>query len=227
MKLTKDIKAFIFDLDGVITDTAEYHFKAWSVLAAEIGIEIDEEFNEQLKGVTRTESLKRILKHGGKANAYSEKEITELATKKNEHYKTLIAKITPDDILPGIVSLLEGIKAAGIPIALGSASKNASFIIQQLKLYHFFDYIVDAGKVKNGKPDPETFIVAADYFDVPYEYCIGIEDAEAGVTAIKAASMFAVGIGSKEVLCEADLILTETKELSLETIRENFVKVHN
>ncbi|WP_096189927.1 beta-phosphoglucomutase [Evansella halocellulosilytica] len=216
------ISAFIFDLDGVITDTAEYHFEAWSALAEEIGIEIDEEFNEQLKGVSRIESLQRILKHGRKENDFTMEEITDLAAKKNDHYKKLIAKITPEDILPGILDLLEDIKQARIPIALGSASKNAPFIIDQLKLYRYFDYIVDAGEVMNGKPHPETFLTAADHLGVSYETCIGIEDAEAGVTAIKAAMMFAVGIGSKEILDEADIIFPETKTLSFEKIKAAF-----
>ncbi|UCZ52478.1 beta-phosphoglucomutase [Bacillus shivajii] len=220
--MSNQINAFIFDLDGVITDTAEYHFNAWSELAKDIGIEIDEEFNEQLKGVSRIESLQRILKHGGKENEFTEQEIIELADKKNDHYKTLIAKVTPNDILPGIVDLLEDIKASGIQIALGSASKNAPFILEQLQLNRYFDYIVDAGKVKQGKPHPETFLTAADHFDVPYETCVGVEDAEAGVTAIKDASMFAVGVGSEPILHKANIIFPETKNLSLEKIKSAF-----
>lgn len=226
MIMGNQISAFIFDLDGVITDTAEYHFKAWSALAEEIGIEIDEEFNEQLKGVSRIESLQRILKHGRKENDFTMEEITDLAAKKNDHYKKLIAEITPEDILPGILDLLEDIKQARIPIALGSASKNAPFIIDLLKLNRYFDYIVDAGEVMNGKPHPETFLTAADHLGVPYETCIGIEDAEAGVTAIKAAMMFAVGIGSKEILHKADIIFPETNTLSFEKIEAAFYRAN-
>lgn len=224
--MAKQIEAFIFDLDGVITDTAEYHFKAWSALAEDIGIKIDEEFNEQLKGVSRIESLERILKYGGKENEFSEQERAAMAEKKNDHYVTLISRITPEDILPGIVPLLKVIKAEGIPAAVGSASKNAPFILEKLELTKYFNYIVNAGEVKKGKPDPETFTTAADHLGAAYESCIGIEDAEAGVEAIKRGAMFAVGVGSEEILHKADIVFKGTEELSLEKIKAAFQRLN-
>ncbi|TMW72340.1 beta-phosphoglucomutase [Alteribacter natronophilus] len=217
-----NVKAFIFDLDGVITDTAEYHFEAWQALGKELGIEFGREFNEQLKGVSREESLERILALGdGKADLSTE-EKGRLCDQKNVHYKKLIQGITPDDILPGIIPLLEAIRKAGIPTAIGSASRNAPAIISLLELDSYFDYIVDAGKVKAGKPDPETFTVAADHFDVPYENCIGIEDAHAGIQALKAAGMFAVGVGSEEHLSEADFLVESTTDLKFDALVEAF-----
>lgn len=224
--MENEIKAVIFDLDGVITDTAEYHFEAWRGLSEEIGVSIDRQFNEQLKGVSRMESLNRILKHGNQSKKYSEEEKVELATKKNHHYRRLISAITPSDILPGILPLLEELKLRNILIGLGSASKNAPEIIQQLKLNDYFNYIVDANKVKQGKPHPETFLVGADHLNVPYKSCVGIEDAKAGVEAIKAASMFAVGVGSGEVLKKADYVVATTEELSFEKIAHAFNRTY-
>lgn len=219
-----EIKAVIFDLDGVITDTAEYHYQAWKTLANELGIDFDRTFNEQLKGVSRMDSLERILALKGPEFTLAENEKQILATKKNDHYKQLISSLTPDDILPGILSLLKDIKAESLPIGLGSASKNAEEIIDRLELSSYFDYIVDAGKVKNGKPDPETFTVAADHFEVPYKQCIGIEDAKAGIEALQKADMFAVGVGDATSLGKADHRVDSTKELSFEKIKEAFAK---
>lgn len=220
--MSNKIDAIIFDLDGVITDTAEYHFKAWRYLAEELGISIDRQFNEQLKGVTRLESLNKVLEYGNLTANYSENEKIRLAELKNDHYQKLISNISPKDILPGILPLLEEIKSNNIPIGLGSASRNASFIIEKLKLKNYFDYIVDASEVERGKPDPETFLNAVNHFEVNCENCIGIEDAEAGVTAIKAASMFAVGVGSKDILKNADYIVSSTDELSFVKMVDKF-----
>ena len=166
------IDAFIFDLDGVITDTAEYHYLAWKELANKIGIEIDREFNETLKGVSRMESLERILVHGNKQND------------KNMYYVSLIENITPKDILPGISKLLENIKSNNIKIGLASASKNANMVLNNLKLVNYFDFIADASKCKNSKPAPDIFLMALKGLNVEAKNCIGIEDAYSGIEAI-------------------------------------------
>jgi beta-phosphoglucomutase len=219
------IRAVIFDLDGVITDTAEYHYLAWKQLAESIGIAIDRVFNEQLKGISRMESLERILQHGNKQHQFSAAEKERLADAKNKQYVELIKEITPGDILPGISQLLDELKENGIKIGLASASRNARAIIDRLELGGYFHYIIDAGTVTKGKPDPEIFLKVADALGVPYAHCVGIEDAEAGVEAIKSAGMFAVGVGRKEILAKADLIVQDTSQLRLKEIEHSFCKL--
>ncbi|WAA09303.1 beta-phosphoglucomutase [Fervidibacillus albus] len=209
----KEMKAVIFDLDGVITDTAEYHYLAWKQLGEELGIPFDRTFNEQLKGVSRMESLEKILAYGNKTNAYTVEEKEQFATKKNELYKQLIQKITPNDLLPGIEKFMQEVKEKGMKIGLASASKNAFTVIEKLEVGHYFDTIVDAATVKHSKPDPEVFLKAADQLGVPYESCVGVEDAQAGVEAIKRAGMFAVGVGNADQLAQADLVVSSTNEL--------------
>jgi beta-phosphoglucomutase len=217
-----DPKAFIFDLDGVITDTAEFHYLAWKQLGEEVGVKIDRKFNEQLKGIGRMESLEMILALNPTLLNMSYKEKEKLAAKKNRHYQKLITSITSEHILPGIVDLLIDIRCHGIKIALGSASKNAHLVLKQLGLTDVFDYVVDAAKIELGKPDPETFTNAADYLQVLYSDCVGIEDAAAGIQALKTAGMFAVGIGKKDNLLGADMIVSETAELSFDDIVNHY-----
>ncbi|GMB10125.1 beta-phosphoglucomutase [Thermolongibacillus altinsuensis] len=220
--MTKKISAFIFDLDGVITDTAEYHYLAWKQLAEELGIFFDREFNEQLKGVSRMESLERILAFGNQAERYTKEEKEALAAKKNEHYKQLIEKITPNDLLPGIAEMLEDLKKRGIKIGLASASKNAFAVIERLQIGGYFDTIVDAANIQHSKPHPEIFLTAAQQLGVPCVECVGVEDAEAGIQAIKAANMFAVGVGTKEAMKDADYIVESTADLNYESILKVF-----
>lgn len=219
----KNLKALIFDLDGVITDSAEYHFIAWKNLAAEIGIEIDREFNEKLKGVSRDDSLDKILAHGNKLNDFTDEEKMKLATKKNEEYLKLIEKVTPADILPGISLLLKNAKANGVKLALASASKNGPLILEKLGLSEIFDTIVDPALLKAGKPDPEIFITAAKQLDLSTDVCIGIEDAAAGVIAINAANMFSVGVGPSEILGHANYNVINTSNLDFFEIKERFL----
>ncbi|GEK89584.1 beta-phosphoglucomutase [Alkalibacterium putridalgicola] len=215
------IKGLIFDLDGVITDTAEYHYLAWKSLAKKLGIEMDREFNEQLKGISRMESLDLILKHGNKENDYTEEEKQELATQKNEEYQHYIEEITHNDLLPGIETLLKEAKEKGIGMALASASKNGPKIIRQLEIDELFDgTVVDPASLSAGKPDPEIFIKGAEVLGLKPEECVGLEDAEAGVESINAAGMFSVGVGSEAAMHKADYIVKDTKELTLDKILE-------
>lgn len=215
-------KAFIYDLDGVITDTAEYHFLAWQKIAEEMGIQIDRKFNERLKGIGRMESLYLILSLDPSTSNLSAEEKEKLALKKNEYYLEMIERMGPKDILPGIEELLQANKQHGIQTALGSASKNAKHVLDLLGLTAEFDYIVDASKVKKGKPDPETFTAAADALNVPYTECIGIEDSAAGLEAINGANMFSVAVGDRAHLPNADYLVAATNELKFEKIIEQY-----
>lgn len=211
-------QAFIFDLDGVITDTAEFHYLAWKQVGEELGIPVDRELNEQLKGVSRLESLERILSASPTPISLSDAEKEQWATRKNNHYRELIEAIRPSDILPGITELLEEIQARKLRIALGSASRNAIFVLEKLGLTKAFEYIVDPGRIAFGKPHPETFLNAAEVLGVPYAACIGVEDSEAGIEAINRAGMFSVGVGAPAFLHEANYLVPETSRLQLDEI---------
>lgn len=211
-------QAFIFDLDGVITDTAEFHYLAWKQVGEELGIPVDRELNEQLKGVSRLESLERILAASPRPISLSDAEKEQWATRKNNHYRELIEAIRPSDILPGITELLEEIQARKLRIALGSASRNATFVLEKLGLTKVFEYIVDPGRIAFGKPHPETFLNAADVLGVPYAACIGVEDSEAGIEAINQAKMFSVGVGAPAFLQAANYLVPDTSRLQLDEI---------
>lgn len=208
------IKGFLLDLDGVITDTAEYHFLAWKELASELGIVFDRKFNECLKGVSRMDSLELILKHGNVLNDYSSLEKEQLAEKKNRRYVEMLQQLTQEDVLPGIRLFLHEARENGIKLAVASASKNAPFIIRALGLESEIDFIADAGKIAHSKPYPDIFLAAAEGLNLLACECVGIEDAAAGIQAIHAAKMQAIGIGEKEALSNADLFIASTKELS-------------
>lgn len=214
--MTQYPKAFIYDLDGVITDTAEFHFVAWKKLAAELGISIDREFNEKLKGISRMDSLELILQLDSSERQFSDEEKVEMATRKNEYYLGLIEAVSPSHILPGIEALLKANKEAGVKIALGSASKNAPALLEKLGIASYFDYVVDASQVTKGKPDPETFTTAAAALGVAPQACIGIEDSAAGVESINQADMFSVGVGDVNHLAKADFLVPDTSELVFE-----------
>lgn len=207
------IKAVIFDLDGVITETNIQHFQAWKAMANMIGVEIDLSFNESLKGVSREESLKAILKHGGILGKYSEEEMEKLSFCKNEYYKQLISRFTPDQVFEGVVELFQYLRSKGIKIAIGSASRNAPTLIKAMELEEYIDYIVNPDEVKKGKPSPDIFLKAAEVLGVKASECIGIEDSIAGVKAIKAAGMYAIGIGDESILKEADIVFKSIGDL--------------
>lgn len=214
------LKAVVFDLDGVITDSAEYHYEAWSIIAKELGISFDKDYNEKLKGVSRMESLNLILDNGPGRYSMSEDKKNEIATKKNDIYKKLIKKITPGDLLPGILPCLKALREKGIKVALASVSKNAPFIIDRLGVKDYFDHIADAAKIERSKPFPDIFLDCISGLSVDPSESIGVEDAEAGIAAIKAAGMKAVGVGSPEQMHEADVILGSTSELSMEVFEK-------
>jgi len=217
----KDIKGFIFDMDGVITETSKQHFEAWSKLAKTLNIEIDLEFNEKLKGLSRIDSLVEILKYGGKENEYSEAELEDLTNIKNQYYLELISGFKPEDAFDGVVELFEELKRKGIKIAIGSASQNAPLLLEKMALNGYIDYVVNPKKVPLGKPAPDIFLKAAQWLELDPSQCIGIEDSVAGVKAIKAAGMYAVGIGEPSILNEADLIYQHTGEIDLDVVLIN------
>ncbi|MER2179921.1 MAG: beta-phosphoglucomutase [Carnobacterium inhibens] len=212
------IKGFIFDLDGVLTDTAEYHYLAWKKLADRLGIQLDRKMNEQLKGISRMDSLDRILAIGNQMDRYTLEEKEKLADEKNEDYKELILKVTPNDLLPGIANLLADLRAKDIRLALASASKNGPVIMERLGIADMFDTVVDPATLAKGKPDPEIFIKGAQQLKLKPIECVGVEDAQAGIESINAAGIFSVGVGTKEMMKEADYAVTSTKELKLEEI---------
>ncbi|MCY8150003.1 beta-phosphoglucomutase [Bacillus paralicheniformis] len=216
------MKAVIFDLDGVITDTAEHHYLAWKHTAEQIGIEIDRSFNERLKGIDREQSLNTILIHGGAAGTYREAEKQEIMRRKNQYYQQLIQNLTPHDLLPGIAGLFAELKRENVSIALASSSRNAPAILQRLGLMDEFHAVVDPAALARGKPDPEIFLTAAALLGVPPSQCAAIEDAEAGIAAIKSAGMFAVGVGDETSLSGADLIVPDTNELTFELLKEGW-----
>ena len=214
------LKAVVFDLDGVITDSAAYHFRAWSKIADKLGIPFDIEYNEKLKGVSRMESLNLILDNGPGRNSISDEKKNEIAEEKNNIYKELIKNITPKDLLPGILNCLIECKESGLKIALASVSKNAPFIIDRLGVGAYFDYIADAKKITRSKPFPDIFLDCANALGFEPKECIGVEDAEAGIAAIKAAGMKAVGVGNAESMKEADVVLGSTAQLSTDIFNE-------
>lgn len=212
-------KAVLFDLDGVITDTAEYHFQAWKALAEQLGISgVDRSFNEQLKGVSREDSLRKILELGGKTDAYETAAFTELAEQKNDNYVRMIQKVGPEDVYPGIVALLEDLRANNIKVALASASKNGPFLLEAMGLKSYFDSIADPAQVALSKPAPDIFLSAAAGVGAAITDCIGIEDAQAGIAAIKAAGALPIGVGSPKDLGEDIALVSNTGDLSLELL---------
>ncbi|NUU62552.1 beta-phosphoglucomutase [Paenibacillus agri] len=209
--MLQNMKGAIFDLDGVIVDTAKYHFLAWAELARELGFEFTEEDNERLKGVSRMRSLDILLEVGGLD--FPEEEKIAMADKKNKLYVEFINKLDQSELLPGVKEYLTGLRERGVGIALGSASKNAMFILDKLNITDLFDAVVDGNKVSNAKPDPEVFLTGAVELKLQPEECVVFEDAEAGVEAGKAAGMKVVGIGKPEILKEADLVVAGLHEL--------------
>lgn len=218
-----EIRAVLFDLDGIIADTAKFHFLAWKSVAEEIGVTIDEEFNEQLKGVDRVLSFNRILERGN-ITILSEDEKEYYRSKKNNMYRELLETITTNDILPGITEFFNELIENNIKISIASISQNAPFILEKLNLMDKVDCIADPRTVKFSKPAPDIFLKAAELVGVNPENCVGIEDSKAGIEAINNANIFSVGVGK---LTGTDLLLNSTSKLNLKVVKESFYKYHS
>lgn len=211
------IKGCIFDLDGVVVDTARYHFKAWQRLAKGLGFDFTEEHNERLKGVSRMASLNILLEVGGLSLPEPEKQT--LAAQKNAWYLEYIRKMTPSEILPGVTEFLNLLRSVGMKIALGTASKNARIILTRIGLSEAFDSIVDGNRVVNAKPDPEVFLIAASDLKLEPNDCLVFEDAIAGVEAAHNGGMMCIGIGHPGILTQADKIIPGFKGATLDLIK--------
>ena len=211
-----NIEAVIFDLDGVIVTTDDYHYEAWKKIADQENIYFDREINERLRGVSRMESLDIILEKSSKI--YNEEEKIELATRKNDYYKNLLENLTKEDILPGILETLNYLENKKIKTAIGSSSKNTMFILNKIGLTDKFDAIVDGTMIKNSKPAPEVFLQAAEKVGIKAEKCLVVEDADAGVEAGKRAGMRVLGVGSAKNNENADYKSENMEEFNIASI---------
>ena len=211
-------KAFIFDLDGVIVDTAKFHFLAWKKLADSLNINFTHEINEQLKGVSRVRSLEIILSQGN--IQASEVDKNNWLIQKNEDYLTFVHQMDESEILPRVEEVLQFLKEKNQYVVLGSASKNARPILEKVNILHYFDAIVDGNDVTNAKPDPEVFLQGANKVSVAYENSIVFEDSVAGIQAANTAGMTSIGIGEKEVLHESDFCFKDFTEMSNDFIMQ-------
>jgi beta-phosphoglucomutase len=208
-------QAIIFDLDGVLTDTSEYHYQAWKHLADDEGIPFTHEENDaHLRGVGRRESLTFLLK----GRKVTEEQMQEMMERKNRYYHDLIKQMTPKEVVAGGIQLLDEIRSAGIKTAIASASKNTSMVLERLQITHYFDGIADGNSVVNGKPAPDVFVYAAGLVRIPVRECLGVEDADAGIEAIKAAGMIALGIGPQERFHKADRVLPNMENKHLQDL---------
>jgi len=214
------IKGFIFDLDGVITDTAELHYLAWKKLADEMDWQFDRAVNEKLRGVSRMDSIDIIKNHNNATVA--EDRLLELATMKNDIYVSSLDTLSPNDYLPGAKELLTHLRQEGFRVALGSASKNATKVLEQLEATGYFDIIGDGSSVSKSKPAPDIFLYGAEKLELKAEECIVYEDAEAGIDAAKAGGFHAVGIGPKERVGHADLRFDSMAEATLFAVKSHF-----
>ncbi len=214
------LKALVFDLDGVLTDTAKYHYLAWKKLADELGYYFDEDINELLKGVSRINSFEIILEKNNATDKFTAEEKEDLANKKNDYYKEMIEQLTPNDILPGIVSFITDARNNGVKCAVASISKNAGRVLELLEISNLFDYIADAALVKKPKPDPEIFLTCAEALGFAPSECIGVEDAQAGIESIHGAGMLSIGINVTVTSISPDVVLKSTSELNFNKIKD-------
>lgn len=220
-----DIKGFVFDLDGVITDTSVFHSQAWHQVADKVGAPWSKELEDGLKGISRMDSLEMILKAGSLSDQYTEDQKVALATEKNTNYLKLVDQMTPDNILPGIKGFLDDIQSHGYLLSLASASKNAPKVLEKLQLTTYFPKIVDPKTLSKGKPDPEIYLKGAELINLKPEQCIGVEDAAAGVESINAAGETSIGIGDKQILKDADINFEDTGEMTLTNIQKQMAQL--
>jgi beta-phosphoglucomutase len=216
------IKACIFDLDGVICDTAKYHFIAWQHIAQKLGIEFNEIDNESLKGVSRVDSLSQILKKGN--ITITDEEFEKALIEKNDEYLSLVSQMQPDEILPGVEEFLVSLQENDIKIVLGSASKNAPLILDKIGLTHYFEATIDGNQVDKGKPSPEVFLKGAKAVNVAPEYTVVFEDAVAGVEAANRGDFMSVGVGNDHVLRNAKLVISGFENFNLAMLQAKFDK---
>lgn len=211
-----EIKACLFDLDGVIVDTAKYHYLAWKRLAQELGFEFTKEDNERLKGVSRMESLNILLEIGGIDFDAEKKE--KLAEMKNQWYVEYISKMDSSEVLPGVIDFIKALRENNIKTALGSVSKNAMLILENIGMLQYLDAVIDGTKITNAKPHPEVFLKGAEELKVaPFE-CVVFEDAKAGIEAAINAGMYSIGVGSPTILNKADFVISSFKEMDIEKL---------
>lgn len=209
------LKAVVFDLDGVITSTSREHFLAWAELAAQLGRKLSPHVYDDIKGISRMASLDIVLCDIGLKGNFSEEEKTRLADRKNSIYSGMISRFDESKLAAGAKELFSLLRKNDVLIALGSVSKNSHMLLRNMKIVQHFDYIVDPVRVKNAKPAPDIFLDAARHFSLDPKYCAGVEDAAAGITAIKSAGMYSVGIGDKDYLCEADIVYGELLDMDI------------
>ncbi|EHO47854.1 beta-phosphoglucomutase [Lentilactobacillus kisonensis] len=214
------IKGVLFDLNGIITDSWLYHSKSWREIATSLGITWSDQLEEAIKGRDRIDSLNVILQSGGQLANFSETEKEALADKKNAIYQTMLDKMNPNDILPGIREFLNELRKNHYKMIIASASANAPKEIQKLQLQSYFPLIVDITKLKHNKPAPDVFLKAAEMLGLSNDECIGIDDGVVGVESINAAHMVSIGVGDPKVLHKADINFTSTKALTLEKIHQ-------
>lgn len=214
------ISCCIFDLDGVIVDTARYHYRAWRELAADLGFVFDEEQGEAVKGVSRMASLDIVLRAGGMEDRFSQAEKEALAERKNERYKQLIARMTPDEVLPGVEPFLEDLRRHGIRIVLGSASKNTHTILDRCRIGAWFDAVVDGTMTSRAKPDPEVFLMGAELVGADPAECVVFEDAAAGIEAARRGGMRSVGVGRSDRLTGASMCIGSFEGLTFGQVRQ-------
>lgn len=210
------IEVVIFDLDGVLTDTAELHFQSWLRVAEEIDIVIEEAVKDQIRGPGRMESLEIVL--GERSGEFSDEQKAELALKKNRQYVKMLESMTPEDVLPGVVPLLRELRERGVPTAVASSSRNAGAVVDRLQIRPLLNLVVDGSHVEHGKPDPEVFLLAAKRLGVAPERCVVVEDAEKGVEAALTAGMRVVGIGPRERVGKAHLVVDSIADLTADQL---------
>ena len=213
-----EVKACIFDLDGVRVDTAKYHYLAWKRVAKELGFDFNETDNERLKGVSRMDSLNILLQIGRISFNQEEKNI--LAAKKNQWYLDYIMQMKPDEILPGVKNFIEELRSIGIKIGLGSASKNAQLILTQIQISHLFDAVIDGSMVTHAKPDPEIFLLGAKKLSTEPKYCLVFEDAEAGIEASIRGGIKCIGVGDPKILKKANAVIPGFADMNAKKLFE-------